>query len=169
MKKMDGSIMNGQRFWQLAFVLTVCSIAVVITAAVTAATDQGTLAERDQAVLAQIQQTLAKAWVGGDRVTIERIIAPEWRSTGPDGRQSDRASVIAEVFEKRLHQIRRLDVDDVRVQLFGDAAVVTGRTHGVGEFAGAPYDVVIRFTDTFVRRNGQWHAVASHASVDSHR
>jgi ketosteroid isomerase-like protein len=56
-------------------------------------------------------------------------------------------------------------VDDVLVLVFGDAAVVTGRTHGIGNFAGTPYDVIIRFTDTFVRREGQWTAVASHASV----
>ena len=29
----------------------------------------------------------------------------------------------------------------------------------------AAYDVVIRFTDTFVRRDGRWRAVASHASL----
>ena len=147
--------------------MTMASIALVIMAGLTVAADQGSRTERDEAVLAQIQQALAKAWVGGDRATIERIIAPEWRSIGPDGRASDRASVLADVFEKRAHKILRVEVDDVRVQVFGDAAVVTGRTHGVGEFTGAPYDVVIRFTDTFVRRKGQWHAVASHSSLDA--
>src|SRR4029453_2493895 len=115
---------------------------------------------QDEGNLAQLQQTLAKAWVGGDRVTIEQIIAPEWTSTGPDGRVTDRASVLAEVFEQGLHKILRVDIDDVRAQVFGEAAVVTGRTHGVGEFAGTAYDVVIRFTDRFVKRNGQWQAVS---------
>jgi hypothetical protein len=48
---------------------------------------------------------------------------------------------------------------------FTDTDVVTGRTHGVGEAGGAGYDVVIRFTDVFVRGDGRWQAVASHASV----
>ena len=120
---------------------------------------------QDQKILAQLQQALAKAWVAGDRATIERIIAPDWRSTGPDGQTSDRASILADVFEKRVHQIRQVKIDDVLVRVFGDAAVVTGRTHGIGNFAGTPYDVIIRFTDSFVRREGQWTAVASHASV----
>ena len=120
---------------------------------------------QDQKILAQLQQALAKAWVAGDRATIERIIAPDWRSTGPDGQTSDRASVLAGVFEKRVHQIRQVEIDDVLVRVFGDAAVVNGRTHGIGNFAGTPYDVIIRFTDTFVRREGEWTAVASHASV----
>ncbi len=63
----------------------------------------------------------------------------------------------------------RVEIDDVRVRTFGDAAVVTGRTHGVGEFSGAAYDVIIRFTDTFVRRAGQWQAVCSHSSLDTNR
>lgn len=135
----------------------------------TTAPNQGDRSERDRAALAQIQQELARAWVSGDRATIERIIAPEWRSTGPDGRSSDRASVLGDVFVTRVHRIRRLEIDDVRVEVFGDAAVVTGRTHGVGVFAGTPYDVVIRFTDTFVRRADQWRAVASHASLEAPR
>jgi ketosteroid isomerase-like protein len=73
--------------------------------------------------------------------------------------------VFRDAFETRTHRVIAITVDDVRVKVFGDAAVVTGRTHGRGESGKTPYDVVIRFTDTFVRREGQWQAVASHASL----
>jgi uncharacterized protein DUF4440 len=122
-------------------------------------------AERDDAGLVALQQVLARAWVSGDRAMVERIIAPEWTSTGPDGRTTDRATVLTQVFETGVHKIRKLEIDDVRARLFSDAAVVTGRTHGVGEFEGSGYDVIIRFTDTFIRREGRWQAVASHASL----
>lgn len=153
----------------MTYLLTVLSIALVVMVSPTLAANQDRRAEKDRAALAQIQQDLANAWVSGDRPAVERIIAPEWRSTGPDGRSSDRARVFGDVFEKRVHRIRRLEIDDVRVQVFGDAAVVTGRTHGSGDFAGTPYDVVIRFTDTFVRRGDRWQAVASHSSLDAPR
>ena len=120
--------------------------------------------DEDKAQLSDLQQALARAWVAGDRATIEKIIAPDWATTGPDGGKGDRATVLAQVFETRVHTIQHLEIDDVQVRVFEDAAVVTGRTHGVGTYAGAPYDVVIRFTDTFVRRDGRWQAVASHAS-----
>jgi hypothetical protein len=131
--------------------------------------DQVSRSRQDERVLTGLQQTLARAWVNGDRATIERIIAPEWRVTGPDGQLSDRAAVLADVFEKRVHKIERVEITDVQVQRYGDAAVVTGRTHGTGSVAGTSYDVVIRFTDMFVRRRGEWQAVASHASVESPR
>lgn len=146
--------------------LTFSSMVLVLMSSLTAGAKQGGQSAQDEAVLAQLQQSLAKAWVSGNRAMIERIIAPEWRSSGPDGRTTDRVRVLADVFETRVHRIRRVEIDDVRVQVFGDAAVVTGRTHGAGDFAGTPYDVVIRFTDTFVRRNEQWQAVASHSSLD---
>jgi hypothetical protein len=119
----------------------------------------------DEAELIELQQVLAKAWMTRDRATVERIIAPEWRSTGPDGSANDRAGVVTQVFETGAHKIHDLKIDDVTARVFGDAAVVTGRTHGVGEFDDARYDVVFRFTDTFVRRDGRWQAVASHASL----
>jgi hypothetical protein len=120
---------------------------------------------QDEAELIELQQILAKAWLTRDRAMVERIIAPEWTSTGPDGSTTDRASVLAQVFETSVHKIDNLEIDDVKARVFGHSAVVTGRTHGVGEFEGFAYDVVIRFTDTFVRREGRWQAVASHASL----
>lgn len=140
-------------------------VALVVTGLAAHVAGQRSGAAEDEKLLAELQQTLAKAWVGGDRAAVERIIAGDWRSTGPDGRMTNRADVLADVFEARVHRILRVDIDDVHVRVFGDAAVVTGRTHGVGEARGSAYDVIIRFTDTFVRRDGRWQAVASHASL----
>jgi ketosteroid isomerase-like protein len=141
-------------------------VAFVVAASLTAGiAEQRSSAGKDEVLLTELQQALAKAWVSANRAAIDRIIAPDWRLTGPDGRVTDRAGVLADVFETRRHKIHRVEVDDVTARVFGDAAVVTGRTHGVGEVEGSPYDVVIRFTDTFVRREGRWQAVASHASL----
>ena len=115
--------------------------------------------------LAELQQVLARAWVVRDRAAIERIVASDWTTTGPDGSVRTRAQVLAEVFDTHIHRIQQIALDAVEVRLFGEAAVVSGRTHAMGEFARQKYDVWIRFTDVFVRRGGQWQAVASHASL----
>jgi ketosteroid isomerase-like protein len=115
--------------------------------------------------LREMPHRLARAWLAGDRMEIENIIASDWTLTGPDGRVSTRADVLRDVFVARTHRIIAITVDDVHARVFGDAAVVTGRTHGRGESANTPYDVVIRFTDVFIRRDGRWQAVASHASL----
>ena len=140
-------------------------VAFVVARLAAGVAEQAPGVAKDDVLLAELQQALAKAWVSGDKATIDRIIAADWKSTGPASRMTDRAAVLADVFETRRHRIHRVEIDDVTVRVFGDAAVVTGRTHGVGAFEGSPYDVAIRFTDTFVRREGRWQAVASHASL----
>jgi len=138
---------------------------VLLVAAQVATNSDASTEPSPQAFLAELQQVLARAWVAGDRTTIERLIAPDWTTTGPDGTVRTRAQVLAEVFDTHVHRIQQIAIDGVEVRLFGEAAVVSGRTHALGQFAGQRYDVRIRFTDVFVRQSGQWQAVASHASL----
>ena len=56
-------------------------------------------------------------------------------------------------------------VDDMKVAVYGDAAVVTGRWTGRFVEKGKTVDSTERFTDTFVRQNGEWRCVASHGST----
>ena len=81
---------------------------------------------QDEAELIELQQILVKAWLTGDRTMVERIIAPDWTSTGPDARTTDRATVLAQVLETGMHQIRDLKIDDVKARVFGDARLECG-------------------------------------------
>ena len=118
----------------------------------------------DMARLREIQHELAVAWAARDRTTIERLIAPDWAVTHIEGRRLTRAAVFQMMFGSDVTQSEPSTVDEVDVRLFGDAAVVTGRTHARGTQAGVPYDITLRFTDVFVRRDARWQAVASHAA-----
>jgi ketosteroid isomerase-like protein len=114
--------------------------------------------------LKEIQKELAAAWFARDRATIERLIAPEWAVTHVAGQRLTRDQVFRMMFEGDVRQAEPSSVDEIEVRLYGDAAVVTGRTHARGVQAGAAFDVLLRFTDVFVRRNDRWQAVASHAT-----
>ncbi len=43
-------------------------------------------------------------------------------------------------------------------------AIVTGKTKIKGTAEGKPIDIVVQFTDTFVKQNGQWQLAAGHVS-----
>jgi Domain of unknown function (DUF4440) len=58
----------------------------------------------------------------------------------------------------------RYDTSDVRVRVYGDAAVVTGRVERARNLSGRVVDDDWRFTKVYVRRDGQWQVVAFHAS-----
>ena len=108
---------------------------------------------------AQIEHQLARAWVDSNRATIDRIIAPDWTTISITGRMLTRAEVMAEFFRDGKSPIAKMTIDDVRVRLLGDVAVVTGRT--AARAIGSDADVVLRFTDVFALRDGRWQVVAS--------
>jgi ketosteroid isomerase-like protein len=53
----------------------------------------------------------------------------------------------------------------MQVHLYGDAAIVIGTATQSGRYLGGPIAARIIFTDTFIKQNGKWRAVASHRSV----
>ena len=51
------------------------------------------------------------------------------------------------------------------VQVYGNAAIVTGIYRETGTNKGKPYTIRSRFTDTWIKRNGVWLCVASHSTL----
>lgn len=109
-----------------------------------------------------IERRLAAAWQAGDCDGWAQHLAPDWRVTHVNGEVITREQAIAMC---RTPQVAIADMryDDLEVRVFGDAAVVTGRTTAT---AAAPRadTFVLRFTDVFIRREGTWKVVASHAT-----
>jgi len=58
-----------------------------------------------------------------------------------------------------------MNIDNVKVNIFQNTAIVTGTYHTKGTYRGAPYDHVGRFTDTWINQNGAWICFASHTSL----
>ena len=114
--------------------------------------------------LNEIQQRLIQAWVSQDRETINAILADDWSVTDPAGRVLSKSQVMSEL-DSGERKLESGKIDDVKVRLFGEVAVVTGRTTATGSYQGNTVSVTLRFTDVFVNRNGQWLAVASHATL----
>ena len=57
------------------------------------------------------------------------------------------------------------EISDLKVTVFGDAAIATGTFVAKGTYKGKPFDDRGRYTDTWVKMNGKWLQVASHASL----
>jgi ketosteroid isomerase-like protein len=59
-----------------------------------------------------------------------------------------------------------MEVSELAIRVDGNNAIVTGLGHAVGKDAsGKPFDMKLRFTDTFIKRDGRWQAWASQATV----
>jgi hypothetical protein len=116
----------------------------------------------DEDVLRAIEQRLPQAWTRHDRAFIESVLAPEWSVTQADGSMLTREMVLGSFFDAVTFDANA--VDDVTVQLFGTTAIVRGRTTASGMLNGQHFNARIRFTDVFIKRDGRWQAIVSHAS-----
>jgi hypothetical protein len=127
----------------------------------------GAPASRDEQELRDLEQDLARAWLQHDRSSLELLLAPDWTVTQADGTILSRSTVLGEFFDAVTFDANV--IDDVVVRLFGDAAVVRGRTSVEATFNGVAVSARIRFTDVFIKRRQHWQVVASHASAVASR
>ena len=106
---------------------------------------------------------LERAWgdalVHNDAGLMDRIVAYEMVGTDPAGHRWNKSEYVESV-KSGAFKIESFELADMKVRVYGDAAVATGRSilnkHSKSSFA--PGAAV--FTDTYVRRNGCWQCVA---------
>jgi len=120
--------------------------------------------EDDIKALRQLENDIAQAWVQRDTQTLDRILAGDYIFAGAGDVLIDKEQWVAGVDYPGIRTTSAI-VDDLRIRVYGDAAVVTGRavyrgwSKKSGEFVHR-----FRFTDTFIHRDNAWKCVASHAS-----
>jgi ketosteroid isomerase-like protein len=117
--------------------------------------------------LTQIEHRLVRAWIDGDRKTVDSILASDWSVIDLTGRVLTKAQVMQE-FGSGDRRIESGSVDDLNVRVFGEITVVTGRSVLTGTYHGKQASVVQRFTDVFARRDGRWQVVASQGTQIAH-
>jgi len=121
-------------------------------------------AGRDEATLRALEQKWDAASLKGDSAAFGQIFADGFISTSAEGKVRTKAEMITQIKSGDVkYQVSK--VDDMKVFVYGDAAVVNGRWTGKFVEKGKSVDTVERFTDTYVRQGGQWRCVASHGSA----
>ncbi len=64
-------------------------------------------------------------------------------------------------------RFKRYETSDIRIRVYDNAAVVTGRLQRTREAQGREMNDDWRFTKVYIRRNGRWQVVAWHASTNA--
>ena len=121
------------------------------------------MASDDEQTLIDLQIAWMDAWRRDDRETLEAILAPEFTLiSARTDRPVDRAAWLALLDTVRAESFH---YDDLRVRLFGDAAVVTSRMTQSAVVGGQRWDGSFLLTDVWIRRHGRWQVVARHSST----
>lgn len=117
---------------------------------------------------AQTLIDLENRWVDAlaksDMAALDSIFAETYVDTDEQSHRTDKQGVLS-VLKSGDLKVESIKLSDMHVHVYGDAAVVIGKGLQKASFKGQRAAATVLFTDTFVKRNGKWKAVASHRSA----
>ncbi len=120
-------------------------------------------ASTEQAVQQQDQERI-RAQIAADTIALRRIYADDFLGIGPTGVVRNKAEVIAD-FTTHALTYQSITTAEVRVRVYGNTAVETGRSTMVGQDKGKDVPRENRFTRVWVMTDGRWQLVANHYSL----
>jgi ketosteroid isomerase-like protein len=118
----------------------------------------------DSAELFGLENIWNEAHVRGDADALERLWADDLIVTVPNMPVMTKENAIGISRSGRL-KFKRYQTSDIRIRLYGDAAVVTSQVERTRDLNGRDVDDKWRFTKVYIRRAAKWQVVAWHAST----
>jgi ketosteroid isomerase-like protein len=100
-----------------------------------------------------------QAIVRKDRAAIEANMADDFRQIDGQGNVETKQSFVADLVSPDL-VIDPYTVEDFDVRLYGDVALLCGRTRMTGRYQGKPFTSYYRYIDIYARRGGEWKIVS---------
>ena len=137
-----------------------CLLLTLCASAQTSRTDTSA----ETAKLVALERMWNQAQLVRDANAVANMIGDKFVNTEYDGEVSDRGKFLADFADPKF-QPSVMSIDDLKVELYSNTAVVTGTYHTKGTYGTKPYDHFGRFTDTWVFQDGKWLCVASHTSL----
>jgi ketosteroid isomerase-like protein len=112
--------------------------------------------------LLKVERDWNEAFKTGDKTALSALCAEDFVATDDDGLTSDKPSFIEDA--TKHVKVLSYSMSNLAAKSYGDTGIVTGRWKGKVSVAGKETEFTAAFTDTFVRRDGRWWAVATHMS-----
>ncbi|MBI3406516.1 MAG: nuclear transport factor 2 family protein [Acidobacteria bacterium] len=115
----------------------------------------------------QVEKDWCTAVVRKDAAALGRILSDDLTSVDIFGNFENKATVIAnEIAPSTITAV--CNPTDLKVRVYGNAAVATSITITTGQGKGVEYkDRKSFWTDTFIKREGRWQCVASQGTLIS--
>ena len=135
-------------------------------AAIASGQEQGAIRDSKkivEQVIRKLDDERIQAQIHADAIVLERIYADDYIGVGPSGTVRTKPQVISDFTSGDL-RFQSISTDDVRVRVYGNAAVETGRSIMDGQDEGKAVPRDTRFTRVWIKQHGSWRLVANHYS-----
>jgi len=145
---------------RIAFALSVV-VVLVLAGAVSAQTPAQPKSVEQE--LIKIEKGWGEAYLKKDIALLDRILADDYMQTDSEGNFITKAQDLADLKSGAYVETSGVQ-ENVKARVYGDAAVVTGRSTVKAQYKGKDASGQFQWTDTFIKRDGRWQCVASHIS-----
>ena len=120
----------------------------------------------DVSELSRLETIWNDAYTHGNIEPLNQLLADDLVVTMTDMALMNKAQSIALLRSGHL-KFPRYETSDIRIRVYNDAGVVTGRLQRTRTVNGNSVDDDWRFTKMYIRRSGKWQVVAWHASTNT--
>lgn len=107
---------------------------------------------------------LEDAWVNAivhkDIKVLDRILADDFGGISPNGYRYTKQEAISDI-QSGVYVVESMTLDNVKVRVIGEIALVTFYQSEKSRFGDENCSGRYAFTDVWIKRNGNWRAVAS--------
>lgn len=113
----------------------------------------------DVAKLTKLSNDWDAAIVGKRESAIAGNMAEDFRIIDGYGNVDGKAAFVRDIMDPKL-VIDPYTVEDFEVRIYGDTALLSGRTYMTGRHDGKPFSSNYRYIDIYVRREDAWKIVS---------
>ena len=113
----------------------------------------------DERAVLDLEEAWAKAVVKRDAGTFRRLLAPRFTYTEDDRMQT--GAELTRDIVSGTDTVTDARNEKLATQSYGNTMIVTGWLIMRGRSGGKPFDRRYRFTDTWLKQNGQWQIIAA--------
>lgn len=128
-------------------------------AAGAASPPQGQSSAQAEQEVRELELRRFKALTDQDTAALDQVLSDDLTYTHSSAHVDTKATYIASIRSGELKYVSIVP-DELKVRVYGNAAVITGRAEFKSESHGQAATMELRFTDTYVRQNGGWQMVA---------
>ena len=115
--------------------------------------------QSDEEQLKKLETDRAAAVVKGDVATLEQQTSDDYTLINMNGQMSGKSQMV-NAFKTGQTKLTSDELSDMKVRVYGNTAVITGKADVKGTLGGKDATGQIMFTRVYVKKGASWQSVA---------
>lgn len=117
------------------------------------------IAQNTEDEIKKLEMDRAAAVVKGDMAMVEKQTSDDYTLINMNGQMATKQQMI-DAFKSGKSKLSMNELSDMKVRVYGNTAVVTGKSTVKGMIAGKDATGSVMFTRVYVKKDGHWQSVA---------